>query len=160
MQKNFISRSVGIAKLGWKARSLKQSEETRVQAAARDYLIQSMGKMKGLPQKVGQILSMSFNPDDENNFVPLVNQGEPLALAVVLDLLNTGWGQDPWEVLESIDESLRYVDFDKLIFGTPARENPWMGKSNILAMVPNLFLLVKTLHLSPKRGTISLVAIN
>ncbi len=105
MKKHVLSRSWAITQLGFQARKLKKSEEDRVKASARDYLIQSMGRLKGLPQKVGQILSMSSQQGLDNEFVTLTNRGEAVGLDIILDVLKSTWGKDPLEVLHSIEEN-------------------------------------------------------
>ncbi|MBF0237155.1 MAG: AarF/ABC1/UbiB kinase family protein [SAR324 cluster bacterium] len=105
MKKNLLTRGMAIARLGMKAHSFKKNEDETVREAARSYLVQQMGQLKGLPQKVGQIISMSASEKEDPQFMKLVNQGEALPLSVILELLETAWRCSPFDVLESIEET-------------------------------------------------------
>ena len=81
---------------------LALADEEAVAQNARRYLAESMGELKGLPQKIGQILSMSDTPGAED-FAPLTGRARPLPFEVIQKLLATEWRR-PWrDVLKEIE---------------------------------------------------------
>jgi len=104
MKSNVVNRGLAIAQIGLKARQLKQAEDERVKATARDYLIRSMGKLKGLPHKMGQILSMSDKMELDNEFTSLCNQGTALSMDVIHGILQSSWKQEPESIVDWIEE--------------------------------------------------------
>ncbi|MCJ8347281.1 hypothetical protein MJH12_17205, partial [bacterium] len=58
-----IKRIFKIAKTSYQVKNLKNTEHAHIRAQARNYLIDSMGELKGLPQKMGQWMSMSSNEE-------------------------------------------------------------------------------------------------
>ncbi len=54
-----LKRMTGYVALARDAYRLRSADQEKVQAQVRRHLIARMGKMRGLPQKLGQMLSFS-----------------------------------------------------------------------------------------------------
>ncbi|HTN75387.1 MAG TPA: AarF/UbiB family protein [Pirellulaceae bacterium] len=96
-----LASHADLARIGY---TLKTSSDEQVRQLARRHLALRMGKMRGLPQKVGQMLSFSqpaSNSADE--FAPLLESAEPLAWEIIASELTAAWGQ-PWSnVIRQVD---------------------------------------------------------
>lgn len=99
-----LSRLAGHADLARRAYQLRQADSDAVRRAARRHLVQRMGKMRGLPQKLGQMLSFSHRDSEAGaDFAPLFEDAEPLAWNVIASELTQAW-QRPWQdVLRTVD---------------------------------------------------------
>ncbi len=96
-------RGLDLLKLAGTSFRLARADEETVAQNARRYLTLSMGKMKGLPQKVGQILSMG-DSEESGDFDALTEDSQPLEFSVVEQVLNHEWKR-PWrEVLADIEQ--------------------------------------------------------
>jgi predicted unusual protein kinase regulating ubiquinone biosynthesis (AarF/ABC1/UbiB family) len=62
-----------------------------------------MGKLRGLPQKIGQMLSMSADDVKAEAFAPLTDHAEPLALADIEAILREEWGRDPRQIYSFVE---------------------------------------------------------
>ena len=100
---SLLARAWGALKLARSAVRLSRAEDERVAAQARAYLAQSMGELRGLPQKIGQILSMSDAPTAKQ-FDALTGESEPLPFATIAAILAEEWGQ-PWSQVLSEAET-------------------------------------------------------
>ncbi len=95
-------RSLALLKLAGSSLRLGRTERERVAENSRRFLAQSMGRLRGLPQKVGQILSMGDSPDAAA-YADLTGSAEPLAFEVIEQALAHEWGR-PWrQVLAEIE---------------------------------------------------------
>ena len=95
-------RGLNLLKLGASAIRLARTDKPKVAEASRRFLAASMGQLKGLPQKFGQILSMNQSPEAEA-FEALTESSEPLDLEVIEQVLTHEWKR-PWrEVLSHIE---------------------------------------------------------
>lgn len=93
---------MNLLKLGASAFRLARTDEPKVAEASRRFLATSMGRLKGLPQKFGQILSMTQSSEAEP-FEALTESSEPLGLEVIEQVLAHEWKR-PWrEVLSDIE---------------------------------------------------------
>jgi predicted unusual protein kinase regulating ubiquinone biosynthesis (AarF/ABC1/UbiB family) len=63
-----------------------------------------MGKLRGLPQKIGQILSMSGDADRATIFDGLTDGAEPIGFDEIRPMLEAAWGRPLDDVVRSIDE--------------------------------------------------------
>ncbi len=63
LSRTILTRSVGYADLALRARQAKHVTNKIIRENARVHLAQRMEKLRGLPQKIGQILSMSEDTD-------------------------------------------------------------------------------------------------
>lgn len=94
-----VRRALGYADLARRGFSLKRADEERVRANAREHLIQRLGRLRGLPQKIGQLLSFSADEDTAEAFRPLTDSIEPLPLEVIEQALEAAWGRKAAELV-------------------------------------------------------------
>lgn len=104
MRSGILSRAVGYADLARHAGTLKRSTDDAVRQNARIHLAQRMGKLRGLPQKMGQILSMSDDEERAAAFAPLGDNAEPMPFQEIRPLLEEAWRGDIDAVVLSIDQ--------------------------------------------------------
>lgn len=98
-----LSRSWKLLDLGRTAFKLKNASSEQVAANARLALIEKMGRLRGLPQKLGQILSMGAGAQ-ACDFQPLTNQAEPLPVSIIQAELKAAWGTNPDDVVSHLSE--------------------------------------------------------
>ena len=116
-------RGLQLLRLAGASVRLARAQEPQVAQHARHFLAQSMGRLKGLPQKVGQILSMAEGAPADS-YEALTESSEALPFAVVEQVLAHEWKR-PWrEVLAEIDPagkaaSLGQVHRARLLGGEP-----------------------------------------
>ena len=87
-----LARSIGYADLARRARQAKHGSDEIIRDNARIHLAQRMGKLRGLPQKIGQILSMSEETDRAGAFQTLTDNAQPLPFAEIKPVLEEAWG--------------------------------------------------------------------
>jgi predicted unusual protein kinase regulating ubiquinone biosynthesis (AarF/ABC1/UbiB family) len=64
-----------------------------------------MGKLRGLPQKIGQMMGMSADAAAATPFASLGDHAQALPVEVIVELLGEAWGR-PWDtVLAQIDQN-------------------------------------------------------
>ena len=80
------------------------TEDEKVEIARR-HLIQRMGKLRGLPQKIGQILSMSEETEGASAFQPLTDNAQPLPFTEIEPVLEKAWGAPLDSVVQTIDRN-------------------------------------------------------
>jgi predicted unusual protein kinase regulating ubiquinone biosynthesis (AarF/ABC1/UbiB family) len=116
---SLAARAWGALKLARSAVRLSRAEDEQVAAQARAYLAQSMGELRGLPQKIGQILSMSDSPA-ARDFDALTGEAEPLPFATIAAVLAEEWGR-PWsQVLSGIETQGHAASLGQVHRGTLA----------------------------------------
>lgn len=104
MRGTVIGRAVGYATMGLDMRRAKHATDATVRDNARRHLAQRMGNLHGLPQKIGQMLSMSADATAATPFADLGDRSQPLPIDEVVERLTGAWGK-PWDtVLAHIDE--------------------------------------------------------
>jgi len=100
-----LQRTASYAGMAKDAIQLRSRSE-HAQRRAHEHLSRRMGKLKGLPQKVGQMLSFTSSRD-ENDFSSayssLQEASEPLPWDVIRGLLEAAWNQEVSQVLASIE---------------------------------------------------------
>ncbi len=95
-------RGLDLLKLAGSSIRLARADEERVAQNSRRFLAESMGRMKGLPHKLGQILSMGDSLEADT-FDPLSEASQPLEFRIVERVLTHEWKR-PWrEVLSEIE---------------------------------------------------------
>ncbi|MFT5285349.1 MAG: hypothetical protein ACI8TQ_001512 [Planctomycetota bacterium] len=99
-----MARALSYTTAGLAAWRMKHSSSQVVTQRSARHLTERLGKLRGLPQKVGQLLSMSSDLQQAETFAPLTDAAQPLPLESVLPLLEEAWGQPPFEICQSIDE--------------------------------------------------------
>ncbi len=104
-----IRRMTGYVGLARDAYRLRRADDEQVQELARRHLIQRMGKLRGLPQKLGQMLSFSHGQDDVSaeDFSALNESAQPLPVDAVRPLLTTAWGGPPEQFVKHFDPSAK-----------------------------------------------------
>jgi len=101
-----LKRMTGYASMARDAYRLRSTDEEQVRTQVRSHLIARMGKMRGLPQKLGQMLSISEQCNEggaADQFAALQEQAEPLPLEVVRPIMESAWGCDLEDVLSEIE---------------------------------------------------------
>jgi predicted unusual protein kinase regulating ubiquinone biosynthesis (AarF/ABC1/UbiB family) len=95
------ARLLNYAALARHGLRLRTSRDEAVRRNAQRHLAERMGRLRGLPQKLGQLLSMSDEPEREV-FAGLQGGAEPLPFEVVEGLLETAWGRPVAQVVSAI----------------------------------------------------------
>jgi predicted unusual protein kinase regulating ubiquinone biosynthesis (AarF/ABC1/UbiB family) len=98
-----IKRSFDLVRLGQSAAKLRSAQDDVAAAHARQTLIDRMGKLRGLPQKLGQILAMGSSAGAVD-FRPLTDHAPAMEFWRIKSVLEESWGQPIDEVVESISE--------------------------------------------------------
>jgi predicted unusual protein kinase regulating ubiquinone biosynthesis (AarF/ABC1/UbiB family) len=95
-------RGLQLVRMAGAGMRLARCDEPTVADHARRFVAQSMGRLKGLPQKVGQILSMG-DAEAAGAFESLAGAAEPLPFAAIEPVLAREWKR-PWrEVLAALE---------------------------------------------------------
>ena len=103
MRKSFIGRTVEGALLAKDVMKMSRAKDATSKTAAEMHLAKRMGKLRGLPQKWGQALSMSGEREEGGAFKKLTDHNEPLPFEVIEVELEKSWGK-PWsEVCQHIE---------------------------------------------------------
>ncbi len=99
-----LKRAADYAGLGKDALGLYSSSE-QVRRRANEHICLRMGKLRGLPQKVGQMLSFSNADEDANSqdYAALQESAEPLPWEDIRPLLEQEWGKCVDDVLATVD---------------------------------------------------------
>jgi len=100
-----VTRLASYAQLAWHAHQLRSTSNEQVRARARRHLVERLGKMRGLPQKLGQLLSVAdATPDDfADDLTTLQDNGDPSPWAQIEPLLAAAWQCPIHQVLSDID---------------------------------------------------------
>ena len=103
-----LSRTVAYAGLAKDAYRLRRADNETVRSQARRHLIERMGKLRGLPQKLGQMMSFSHSREDKDplaaaDFAALQESAEPLPLSQVQPVIEQAWQRPLSDVLAEID---------------------------------------------------------
>lgn len=106
MQKSKMARGIAAAQMALDLKKMTRATDETVRREARRTLATRMGKLRGLPQKLGQSLSLRAEADEADEadiFGELAQSAEPLPFAVIEQELLARWGV-PWqEVLASLE---------------------------------------------------------
>ncbi len=100
-----ISRARQYMGLAKDSVALRCSPNEQMQQNARRHLVERMGRMRGLPQKLGQMIGFSLDDDESDaahEFASLQDEAQPLSLDVVLPVLETEWKSSPDKILDDI----------------------------------------------------------
>ncbi|MEQ8787899.1 MAG: AarF/ABC1/UbiB kinase family protein [Pirellulaceae bacterium] len=102
-----IKRLAGYADMARCAAALHRSDpsddQQHVRRQVRRHLAQRMGRLRGLPQKLGQMLSFSADEEASADFAELREAAEPLPLESVRPVLESAWRRPLADVLADID---------------------------------------------------------
>ncbi len=103
MPSSTLGRAVAYADMARQMHRIKKSTDEVRAERARALLAQRMGRLRGLPQKVGQLLSMSDDDVRADTFGDLNDHAEPLPFDDVQPLLEAAWGKPLEDVVAEID---------------------------------------------------------
>jgi predicted unusual protein kinase regulating ubiquinone biosynthesis (AarF/ABC1/UbiB family) len=98
-----IKRSFGAAQAARAAMRVKTATTDAARIAAQRHLVDRLGRLHGLPQKVGQMLSFSWKETEPSALAPLQNAAEPLPLADLLPAIQAAWKAPVESVVQRID---------------------------------------------------------
>ena len=90
----------GLALDAW---TLQAATDATARQQARRHLAERLGRMRGLPQKLGQIFA-STNGSEAADYSSLTDSAEPLPWEVIRPLLAEAWRCDPEQRLASISK--------------------------------------------------------
>ena len=82
-----LRRAADLGRAGFHGLKLRGSTNEVVRDNARLHLVQRLGRLRGLPQKMGQILSMSEDEETADAFAPLTDSAEPVPLEALLPVM-------------------------------------------------------------------------
>lgn len=98
-----VGRAASLAKAGFHSHRLRNASDTKVQESARLHLVQRLGRLRGLPQKIGQLVSMNDAGEEPSAYLPLTDSAEPVDLEDLLPVLREQWSCDPDDIIEDIN---------------------------------------------------------
>ncbi|MFQ5489969.1 MAG: ABC1 kinase family protein [Phycisphaerae bacterium] len=98
-----LRRNLGYLDLARQARKATQAADAQVRENARLHLVERMGRLRGLPQKIGQMLSLSDDEDQARAFAPLTDRAEALPFDQIQPLLEQAWNAPLDAVVTAID---------------------------------------------------------
>jgi len=103
MKSKVLTRTPGYIGLAKDMRAVAKSSDEVVKTNARKHLAQRMGKLHGLPQKIGQIMSMSNDAAAADPFAGLSDNAQAIPLEQVRAVLAQSWKTNPDVVVSEID---------------------------------------------------------
>lgn len=104
MSNSLLSRTWDYVELARQAFKLRTSSEEHIRESAREHLALRMGRLRGLPQKIGQIMTMTAAAGDQPDpFTPLTNAAQPLPFDEIKQLIEQAWNSP-------LDETVSYID--------------------------------------------------
>lgn len=114
-----FKRGANLVKLGLAIREVRKSTSEEQHQRAKKYLVELLGKSRGLPTKIGQFMTMGS--EDNSLRESLTDAIVPMSYEEVTDLLEEAYGQ--LSVFKKLDKqaktaSLGQVHFGKLNDGT------------------------------------------
>lgn len=98
-----IKRSVALTGLAKDMLLLRAKRHRLNEACAREHLIQRLGHLHGLPQKMAQILSLSELDAEEQAFTTLTEYESVLTLSEIMTELKENLDTDPNKIFAHID---------------------------------------------------------
>lgn len=101
--RSMITRSLGYAGLAKGMWDVSRASDETVKHNAQRHLAERMGKLHGLPQKIGQMLSLSEKDDLPGAFSKLTDAADPLPFDVIERVLAAQWGAPVDSVVSEID---------------------------------------------------------
>lgn len=103
MKSKVLTRSPGYIGLARDMRAIAKTSDEVVKTNARKHLAQRMGKLHGLPQKIGQIMSMSGDTAAADPFAGLSDSAQAIPLEQVRAILEQSWNTNLDAVVTKID---------------------------------------------------------
>ena len=100
-------------KLVLAVRQIKKSTSEDQRQWAKQYLVELLGKSRGLPTKIGQFMTM----DDESSRESLTNSIVPMPYEEVTQLLGKAYGESFDTVFKKLDKSAKAASLGQVHFG-------------------------------------------
>ncbi len=107
MRGNLFGRAFGYVGLARHARNLRRDRDAVVRANARLHIVNRMGKLRGLPQKFGQMVSMRGDQEAAPVYERLTDSAKPLPWKQIKKVLERVWGGP-------IEKKVRWMDHEGL----------------------------------------------
>ena len=98
-----LKRTFDLARMAGDAWKLRRATDRSVAQQARRTLVARMGRLRGIPQKIGQILSMS-STESSAEFLPLTDQVSPLPFSTIRHCLTLAWERPIANVVSKIHD--------------------------------------------------------
>ena len=103
MRRALISRAVGYMGLVRHARKLRRDTDKAIRESSRLHVVARLGKLRGLPQKLGQMASTRIERDESAAYEQLTDSSEPLPWRRIKRTLQQTWGC-------RVEQHLRWID--------------------------------------------------
>ncbi len=100
--KNLIKRGIGLVKIGKALREIRKSTDHETRERAQHYLLELLGKSRGLPTKVGQFMIMDGEEDPLRK--TLSESIPPMSIEEFVDQINKTYGEPYDSIFQSIEE--------------------------------------------------------
>jgi predicted unusual protein kinase regulating ubiquinone biosynthesis (AarF/ABC1/UbiB family) len=98
-----ISRGAQYLGASFSAWRMSRASSDVNRLKAERHLAERLGRLRGLPQKMGQLMSMSSMGEEERSFDQLRGEAEPVELDLLLPILEDIWGRDLDSVFSHIE---------------------------------------------------------
>lgn len=98
-----IRRTWNYAQIAKDSVKARWTNDEKAKQAAQKLVAQRLGKMRGLPQKVGQMMAFSADPSKQDAFGDLYESADPLPWSTMRPILQTAWEVDPETLFQEID---------------------------------------------------------
>lgn len=98
-----LGRTLRYARASLDAWRMHNGRDELVRQRAGRHLRDRLGRLRGLPQKVGQMLSMTSNAEQVDTFIPLGSAAPALDLAELKPHLELAWGKQHEEICQEIN---------------------------------------------------------
>lgn len=97
-----IRRTWNYAQLAKDSVKVRWSHDDKAKQAAKTLVAQRLGRMRGLPQKVGQMMAFSSDQAQQDAFGTLYESADPLPWSVMRPILQAAWEVDPDTLFQEI----------------------------------------------------------
>jgi len=111
--KELFKRGINLLKLGLAARQIKKATSDEQRQWAKQYLVELLGKSRGLPTKIGQFMTM----DDQSSRESLTHSLVPMPYEEVTELLDKAYGESFDTVFKKLDKSAKAASLGQVHFG-------------------------------------------
>ena len=109
-----IKRGANLLKLGLAARQIRKSTSEEQHQRAKKYLVELLGKSRGLPTKIGQFITM--DSDDHALRESLIDSIVPMPFHEVTEILGLAYGDS--SVFKKLDKEPKVASLGQVHFGT------------------------------------------
>lgn len=104
MRKSLLGRGLESTLMARDLRRMSKATDEQDRERARQLLATRMGKLRGLPQKLGQSMSLLADDNTAGDFESLSEGGTAMPFAEVAAILEQAWGKPVSHVLEHLDQ--------------------------------------------------------